>query len=91
MRTTHVEVHDLEDQLGSYIRQVKGGATFVITERGTPVGRFLPVEESTTDRLKALVESGRLGGSGRKLRSIRPVAATQGGRSVADLLLEDRD
>jgi prevent-host-death family protein len=91
MKILSVELQDLEDQLGRYVQQVKSGSTLVITEQGTPVGRFLPVEEPTTERLKALVESGRLGWSGRKLRPIQPVATVRGTRSVADLLLEDRD
>jgi prevent-host-death family protein len=91
MKTLNVELQDLEDQLGRYVEQVKSGSTLVITEQGTPVGRFLPVEGSTSERLKHLVESGRLGWSGRKLRPIRPVTPVRGVRSVADLLLEDRD
>lgn len=51
----------------------------------------LPAGESTTKRLKNLVESGRLGWSGRKLQPIQPVATARGARSVADLLIEDRD
>lgn len=59
--------------------------------QGKLVRRFPPFDESTTERLKTLVESGRLVWSGQKLRPIQPVATVRGERSVADLLLEDRD
>ena len=91
MKTVSVELHDLEDQLGRYVEQVKSGLTLVITEQGTPVGRFLPAQGTTTERAKVLVESGRLGWSGRRLQPIRPVTPIRGTRPVADLLLEDRD
>ncbi|HEV7669376.1 MAG TPA: hypothetical protein VGS22_12700 [Thermoanaerobaculia bacterium] len=53
--------------------------------------KWITPNESTTERLKTLIESGRLVWSGQKLRPIQPVATVRDARSVADLLLEDRD
>ena len=86
-----VGIRELKAQLSAYIRQVKAGGTVVITERGTPVGRIVPLSPSIEARVQELVDTGLVAWSGRKLAPLAPVARTQGQRSVADLLLEDRE
>jgi prevent-host-death family protein len=39
MRQITVGIREIKGQFSRYLRQVKAGATVVITERGTPVGR----------------------------------------------------
>jgi len=84
-------IRELKSQLSRYLRQVKSGATIVITERGKPVARIVPLEPSLETRLQELIEAGQIAWSGRKLAPRPPVAQTQGERTVADLLLEDRE
>jgi prevent-host-death family protein len=91
MSQTTVGIRELKSRLSHYLRQVKGGATLLITERGRPVGRIVPVGLPPEDRLQTMVEAGLVAWSGRPLPSIRPVATTRGQQTVADLLLEDRD
>jgi len=86
-----VGIRELKSQLSRYVRQVKSGATVVITERGKPVGRIVPLEPSLETRLQQLVETGHIAWSGCKLAPRVPVARTRGERTVADLLLEDRE
>jgi prevent-host-death family protein len=75
------------------MRHVKSGQTITVTERGKPVGRIVPIEQeqSLEDRLKAMAEAGLLEWNGKKLEPMEPVARTKGDRTVADLLLEDRE
>ena len=87
---TTVGVRELKARLSAYLQQVKAGATIVITERGRPIGRIVPVAGSPEERMKALIEAGMIAWSGRRLPPLAPVARTRGERSVADLLLEDR-
>ena len=86
-----VGIRELKAQLSAYIRRVKAGGTVVITDRGTPVGRIVPLSPSIEARVQELTETGLVAWSGRKLAPLAPVARTQGQRSVADLLLEDRE
>jgi prevent-host-death family protein len=90
MTQTTVGIRDLKARSGGYLRQVKDGATMVITERGKPIGRIVPVSRSVETHLRELVQAGLVAWSGRKLMSIDPVPRTQGRRTVAELLLEDR-
>lgn len=85
-----VGIRQLKEQLSHYVEQVKTGATVVITERGKPVGRIVPVASSLESRLQQLAEANLLAWSGRKLGSAAPVVCVRGAKTVADLLLEDR-
>ena len=86
-----VGIRDLKAQLSNYLRQVKAGTTLIITERGRPVGRIVPLTPSVEDRVQELVQAGLMAWSGSKLVPMAPVARTRGTRTVADLLLEDRE
>lgn len=91
MSATTVGVRELKARLSAYLRQVKAGGTVVIVERGVPVGRIVPVNASIEARAKKLIEAGLVAWSGRRLAPAAPVACTRGGRTVADLLLEERE
>lgn len=86
-----VGIRELKTRLSAYMRQVKSGATVVITERGRPIGRIVPLSPSVESRVQELVQAGLMAWSGRKLAPSAPVARTRGRRTVADLLLEDRE
>ncbi len=91
MTQTTIGIRELKTRLSSYIQQVKAGATLVITERGKPVGRIVPMSPSVETRVQELVQAGLMAWSGQKLAPMAPVARTRGRRMVADLLLEDRE
>jgi prevent-host-death family protein len=90
MRETTVGVRELKTQLSKYLRQVKAGRTIVITERGRTVGRIVPDEESLDDRLQAMVKAGLAQWNGKKLKPPKPVTTLPEGRSISDLIIEDR-
>ena len=91
MTQVTVGIRDLKAQLSKYIQQVKAGETVIITERGKPIGRLVPSEPTTEARLKELEQAGMLAWSGRKLQSSAPMAQTRGDKTVAEMLLEDRE
>lgn len=86
-----VGIRELKARLSSYLQQVKAGATLVVTERGKPVGRIVPIKPSLEAQIHELRQAGLLAWNGRKLGPMAAVARTQGRRTVAELLLEDRD
>jgi prevent-host-death family protein len=87
---TTVGIRELKAKLSSYVDQVKAGATVTITQGGKPVGRIVPMKPSLEDKLQQLAGSGVLAWSGRKLKPRRPSIKPQGGRTLSDLLVEDR-
>jgi prevent-host-death family protein len=85
-----VGVRELRSRLSEYLRRVRAGETVVITDRGQPVGRIVPVAQSLQDRLEAMAQGGLILWSGSKLSPVAPVARARGEHTVADLLVEDR-
>lgn len=92
MSQVNVGVRELKAQLSRYVRQVKAGATLVITDRGKPVGRIVPLGTSAAMRQQELIQVGMAAWSGRRLPGVPDFTPprARGDRTVADLLLEDR-
>lgn len=88
---TRAGIRELKARLSAYLRRVKTGGTVLITERGTPVGRIVPVGHAGVARIAALREAGLLSWNGLRLRPLKPVAKVKGIRTIAELLLEDRE
>ncbi|HYG62753.1 MAG TPA: type II toxin-antitoxin system prevent-host-death family antitoxin [Thermoanaerobaculia bacterium] len=86
-----VGIRQLKEQLSHYVEQVKTGDTVLITEKGKPVGRIVPVAPSIRERLEQLAEANLPAWSGKKLGPQAPVVPSGGAKTVADLLLEDRE
>jgi antitoxin (DNA-binding transcriptional repressor) of toxin-antitoxin stability system len=82
---------DKKARLSIYIKQVKAGAILVPKERGKPVGHIVPLSPSAEIRAQELVQAGLIAWSGHKLAPLAPVARARDRRTVADLLLEDRE
>ncbi|MGQ0651413.1 MAG: type II toxin-antitoxin system Phd/YefM family antitoxin [Betaproteobacteria bacterium] len=86
-----VSIRELKSRLSHYLRLARKGQSVVVTDRGVPIGRIVPMEQDLGQRLEAMREAGVVRWSGRRLRRRRPPAAVSGRKTVAQLLVEDRD
>ncbi|OGA49972.1 MAG: hypothetical protein A3G24_07885 [Betaproteobacteria bacterium RIFCSPLOWO2_12_FULL_62_13] len=86
-----VSIRELKSRLSHYLRLTRKGESVVITDRGVPIGRIVPIGQDLDQRLAAMRETGQAQWSGRKLRRRAPVAKVRGRGSVAALLVEDRE
>jgi prevent-host-death family protein len=86
-----VGIRELKARLSGYLQQVKAGSTLVITDRGQPIGRIVPIKPSLETQMQELLQTGLVTWSGRLLIPREPVAKVQGQQTVADLLLENRE
>jgi prevent-host-death family protein len=86
-----VNVRELKSRLSHYLRLTKAGESVEITERGTPIGRIVPTTAPVENRIEAMARSGLLLWNKRKLKPMAPVARVRGKRTVAALLVEDRE
>ena len=91
MDRTQVSIRELKSRLSHYLRLTKAGESVVITERGKPIGRIVPIGKPLDGRLAAMTESGLAEWSGQRLKSAAPVARVRGTQTVADLVVEDRE
>lgn len=94
--TTTTNVVQLKSRLSEYLRRVKAGAELVITERGVPVAKLVPLdaaERRTTRRLRlsktGIVRPGR--GKLPKLLQTPPSGAGVGHEVLGALLAERGD
>lgn len=83
-------VRELKSRLSHYLRLTKAGESVVITERGVAIGRIVPLGKGLEARLAAMQEAGQAQWSGRKLAPMRPRPRVRVGRTVAEMLIQDR-
>jgi prevent-host-death family protein len=89
-RTTTVV--DLKARLSEHLRLVKSGNELVITDRGVPVARLVPLDDGerrSTRRLR-LIRAGLLKPGRGKLPAMLKKAPTGPPSGVLDALLEER-
>lgn len=91
MNQAHIGIRELKSRLSHYLRRVKAGETLVITERGKPIGRIVPVETSLEERLAAMSRAGLIQWNGQKLRPYQPRAVNRGAHQLSDLVVENRE
>ena len=86
-----VGVRELKSRLSEVLRRANAAQTGLITDPGQPVARIVPVGQPREARLQLMAQAGLLQWSGKKLGPLPPVARTRRNRSVAELLVEDRE
>lgn len=92
MAEHRIGIRELKSKLSECVREVKRGATIVVTEHGRPVARLIADASSVRERLEVLTNAGSILWSGRRLKRAKPVARVRGRRkTVADLISENRE
>jgi prevent-host-death family protein len=91
MKERSVGIRELKTRLSECVRDVKRGATIIVTEHGRRVARLVPEAGSVDERLASLKDSGTIAWSGRRLGR-RGTAAPSKRRTptVAEILVENR-
>lgn len=90
MRERKVGIRELKSKLSECVRDVKMGATIVVTEHGRSVARIVPEAQSLDERLDTLRNAGTILWSGRRLAASKPGVRARGKRTVADIVVENR-
>jgi len=82
-----VGIRELRADLSRFIRRVRAGEEIVVTDRGRPVARLVPVSgESKLDRL---IREGLVTPAPRPWRGKMP-KPIEGAGPLSDIVLEDR-
>jgi prevent-host-death family protein len=82
-----VGVRELKNNLSSYLARAREGEEILVTDRGRPVARLVPVD-GPTDRLAELIAQGLVIPAKTRVRSRRPPIKANG--TVSDLVAEQR-
>jgi prevent-host-death family protein len=86
-----VSIRELKTHLSHYLQLAKDGRRVVITERGTPIARIVVTADTREERLRIISASGQVEWSGRRVNPSALAQKIRGKRTVAQLLLEDRE
>lgn len=90
MTQSIVSIRELKSRLSHYLRLTRSGESVVITDRGVPVGRLVPIEPDLEGRIAALRSAGLVQWSGRRLAPRQPTLRLAPGKTAAELIIEDR-
>jgi len=93
MQTIRIGVREAKINLSKLLRQVQEGHCVIITDRGRPVGKLIPVDSNSlplSERLGALIERGWIE-SKREKHELPPPLPTPKKLRVQELLQEDRN
>lgn len=90
-RPKRIGIRELKSTLSACVREVRAGSTIVVTDHGEPVARIIPEALSLRERVDALRKGGAIAWSGRRLRPAKPAGKVRGTRTVADLVVENRE
>lgn len=90
-----VGIRELKNNLSAYLKQVKAGATFTITDHGEPIGQLVPIQKTIEARLQELTAAGLLAWNGQPYQPsdsrLQPTLSPDAHQTAAVLLLEDRN
>lgn len=90
MTQATVSIRELKSRLSEFLRLTRKGESVIITDRGVPIGRIVPIGQDLDQRLSAMCDSGLAQWNRQKLRRRKPPATLSGNKTVAELLVEDR-
>ena len=91
MKERSVGIRELKSKLSECVRAVKMGATIIVTEHGRRVARIVPEVHSLDERLHALKNAGMILWSGQRLTKTKPDVRARGKRTVADIIVGNRE
>lgn len=82
----NASVRDLKSRLSLYLRQVQRGETVVVTYRGKPIARLVPLTSLLLEELPGIT----VGTGGKPRGATRPVRVKPGEKDVSDIVMEER-
>lgn len=91
-----VSIRDMKNRLSEYLRLARRGQDVVITDRGRPVARLVPVgpevsEEADTVARTLALPWVRPGKGGKPKGAKHPIPWKRGQKLASDIVLVDRD
>ncbi len=94
MLSSIVGIRDAKMHLSKYLKLVQKGTEVIITDRGRPVGKIVPIKAvdlPIEDRIKRMEDQGLIEKRSRKIRRSIPSPIPLAEGIAQNLLQEDRD
>ncbi len=94
MQATSVGIRDAKIHLSRYLKMVQQGIEIILTDRGRPVGKIVPIQNDKLpldERIKLLEDRGLLAAEKRKDRKKPPLPIAVPDNVAQKYLREDRE
>lgn len=88
-----IAMHELKAGLSRYVARARAGEVIEITSHDTPVARIVGIPSATSvvpSGIARLLASGAAQWSGGKPNFRPPLKLSEGGKSVSEMVVEDR-
>jgi prevent-host-death family protein len=85
-----VGVRELRGNLSSWLGRVQAGDEVIVTERGKPVARLIPVKQNK--KIEQLIAEGRVtpARNPKKPIDLSKLPKWKGGKTLSDIVIEER-
>jgi prevent-host-death family protein len=90
---SQVSVRELKTHLSAWLARAQSGEVLEVTSHRRPIARITAVrtaDPGTTHPLQAAIDAGLVSWSGQKPAFPPPIRLKGGGKSVSEMVLEDR-
>ena len=86
-----VGIRELRQDASKILSRVEDGEEFMVTDRGVPIARLVPISKSPEEYYDEMVAAGEIIPASRTFFTKVPKMAPLGGKSALELFLEERD
>jgi prevent-host-death family protein len=86
-----VGIRELRQDASKILSRVEDGEEFMVTDRGVPIARLVPISKSPEEYYEEMVAAGEIIPATRPFFIKVPKMAPLGGKSALELFLEERD
>lgn len=85
-----IGIREIKASMSHYIKRVKQGETLIITVRGRPVAKLVPLENKMPSGITTMLDKGLAAWAGGKPKGARQHFPIKKGHSIARIVEEDR-
>ncbi|MCD5407572.1 MAG: type II toxin-antitoxin system prevent-host-death family antitoxin [Desulfotomaculum sp.] len=85
-----VGIREMRNHFSGYLIKVKKGETLIITERNIPIAKLMPLQKQVPAEISNLVSAGLVSWKGGKPKGLAVLPEGHGTKTMAEIVMEDR-
>jgi prevent-host-death family protein len=86
-----IGIRDIRQDASTILARVEEGEEFIITNRGVPVGRLIPIDKDDNQLIQEMIDSGDILEADGNLWQIPAPSYKVKGKSASEQLIDERE
>lgn len=86
-----IGIREIRQDASIILARVEEGEEFIITNRGVPIARLIPIDSDSDQRIQELIDKGEILESDGNLWELPPAKFKVKGKSASAQLIEERE